>query len=349
MTLVPDGSADNEVGLASDNGGFIAIMDVAEATSTTTSQSVAGGEESAEETGEIVGEVTEAAFADQELEVIGGFRVHRLASLFPLIVGEEFDELVEGIRVAGTVAAVEFNDGLLIDGRNRVRAVEELRGRGVEIELPTVEWQPTGDETVEGHIFSVNVHRRHLTDDQRAALGIDLLPIIRRSRKERQAATRFGQRGAVALISSPPGEDTAAKRTSREKDAASTVGQFAAMCNIGTHDARQAVALVKGVESGEISSSEIVAVATGKKRLRDVVPSKRSSGKAKPTSKKSSRHAVEALFEVVSVEDDEPAVTEQEVHRRWEKFKRSFAIADHRELRRLLMKKLRAEQQEFDQ
>jgi hypothetical protein len=349
MTLVPDGSADNEVGLASDSGGFIAIMDVAETTGATTSQSVAGGEESAEETGETVGEMTDAAFADQELEVIAGYRVHPAASLLPLIVGKQFDDFVEAAARAGRLHPAETNNGLLIDGRNRLRVQEELRRRGIEIEVPVVEWQPTGDETVSEHIWSVNGNRRHQTDDQRAANALQFLPFIRRERQERQEATRFGKGRPAEQISSPPDKPASAERTSREKDAASTVGKFAALANIGMHGARQAIALARGVESGEISSSEIVAVATGKKRLRDVVPSKRSSAKAKPTSKKSSRPAVEALFEVVSVEDDEPAVTEQEVHRRWEKFKRPFAVVDHRELRRLLIKKLRAEQQEFDQ
>ena len=83
MTLVPDGSVDNEVGLASDNGGLIAIMNVVETTAATTSQSVAGGEESAEEAREMAGGSTDATVADQELEVIGGYRVHRLASRVP--------------------------------------------------------------------------------------------------------------------------------------------------------------------------------------------------------------------------------------------------------------------------
>jgi hypothetical protein len=349
MTLMPEGAAAREGGLGTTEGGQIAVVNAAKTSDATRSQQAVGGEAPADEIGEAAGAESVASPPDTELEVIGGFRVHPLASRFPLIVGKEFDELVEGVRIAGTVAAVELNEGLLIDGRNRVRAVEELRRRGVEIELPTVEWQPTGDETVEGHIFSVNVHRRHLTDDQKAALGIHFLPIIRRSRQKRQAATRFGQGRPAAQICSPPGESVSTERTSRDKDAASTVGQLAAMCNIGMHKARQAVAIADRVEAGEISSIEIVAVATGSKRLRDIVPSKRSSGNGKTASKNSCRPAVETLFDVVSVEDDAPVVTEEEVHRRWERFKQPFAVADHRELRRLLMKKLRAEQQEFDQ
>ena len=49
--------------------------------------------------------------------------------------GREFADLVEAVQRSGTVAAVEFLDRLLIDGRDRVRAVDELRRQGIDIEL----------------------------------------------------------------------------------------------------------------------------------------------------------------------------------------------------------------------
>ncbi len=285
---------------------------------------------------------------DPEFEVIGGFTVHPLASRFPLIVGKEFDDLVEAAARAGRLQAVETHRGFLIDGRNRLRVREALRERGMEIALPVVEWEPSGDETVEEHIWSMNANRRHLTDDQRAAIGISFLPFIRRSCAERQAASRFGQRGPVEEVSSPPEEDPDAglRRPNRDKDAASSVGQFAAMCNIGLHKARQAVAIADGVEAGEISSVEIVAITTGARRLRDVAPTKRSSGGTKTTKKEASRPEAELIFDATP---DSPAPTEQEIRERWERFKWPFAVGDHREVRRLLKQIISEEQRELDQ
>lgn len=283
------------------------------------------------------------------LEVIGGFKVHPMASKFPLLVGKEFDEFVQAIACAGTLAPVETNEGLLIDGRNRVRAVEELRRRGIEIALPIVEWTPTNRETVELHIYLLNVHRRHLTDDQRAALAIEFLPFICDICQERQAATRFGQGRPVAQIASPPGEPVPAKRTNRDKDAASSVGRFAALCKIGLHKARQAAALAKGIEAGEISGEELVAVTTGVKRLRDVVPDKRASTKKKATAAEISLPDPSQILDAVPDMVDEPAPTEQEVRERWERLKRPFAISDHREVRRLLRQIIVEEQRRFDQ
>jgi hypothetical protein len=282
------------------------------------------------------------------LEIIAGYRVHPLASRFPLIVGQEFEDLVEAAARAGRLYPVETHKGLLIDGRNRLRVQEELHRRGIVIEVPVIEWEPTGDETVEEHIWSVNANRRHQTADQLAAIGIAFLPFIRRRCQERQAATRFGQREAAAQISSPPGALAAAERTSREKDAVSTVGQFAAMCNIGLHKARQAVALAEGVEAGKISSVEIIAVATGAKRLRDVAPTKRSLGSRKTAKKNSTHHETKLIVDAELVEVNAPAPTEPEIRERWERLKRSFAIADHRELRRLLKQIIVEEQRQFD-
>ena len=368
MTLVPDGSADNEVGLSSDNDGLIAVMNVAAKADASPSRPTADGKGVADESGEVTCVSTDAAFAVQELEVIGGFKVHPLASRFELIVGKEFDDLVEAVRRAGTVAAVEFHEGLLIDGRNRVRAVEELRRQGVEIELPTTEWQPKGDETLAEHIYSVNVNRRHLTADQRVAHAIEFLPIIRQSRQERQAATRFGAdgRNTVAQNSSPPdGPADKPRRTSQEKDAASTVGQLATLCSVTLHKARQGIAFDKALRDGTLGPADFDAVVQGDKLLRNVTPARKSAAGTQSSSRKTARAAVDAMFtnevdyddndevivdaiDVVDEWEEAPDVTVDEISRRWERFKGHFAVADHGELRKKLAKIIADEQRAFD-
>jgi hypothetical protein len=296
-----------------------------------------------------------------ELEVVGGFRVHPAASRFPLLTGKDFEELVESIRHTGVAVAVELHDGLLIDGRNRVRAVEELRRQGVTVALPQVRWQPVGDETLEEYLYAKNVNRRHLTDDQRAALAAQFVPGIRKSREERQAATRFGNKGAApaAQESAPPAVGSAGSpRSSREKDAASTVGQVAALAKISRHKAMQAVALADGVAAGKIPAAELQGVVAGSSRLRDAVRPIKPAGTKKSAARLPARPAAELIFDtalgapaaelIVDVVPDEPDVTEEEVRRRWAKFKEPFAITDHRQLRTLVKKLIAEEQREFD-
>jgi hypothetical protein len=244
--------------------------------------------------------------------------------------------------------AVELHDGLLIDGRNRVRAVEELRRQGITVDLPQLQWQPVGDETVEEHIYATNVARRHLTDDQRAALAAQFVPGIRKCREERQAATRFGNkaRASAAQESAPPAAGSAGtSRSSRDKDAASTVGQIATLAKISRHKAIQAVALADGVASGEIAAADLQGVVEGSTRLRDAVRATKPARTKKSQSRSPDRPAAELIFDTVF---DAPTVTEAEVRRRWEKFKLPFAITEHRELRTLVKKLITEEQREFD-
>lgn len=287
--------------------------------------------------------------ADQgkQLEVVAGYKVHPLASKFPLIVGQEFEDFVESAARAGRLYPVETNDGLLIEGRNRLRVQEELRRRGIEIEVPVIEWEPTGEETVEEHIWAVNAHRRHLTDDQRVALARAFLPSIQAARQARQEASRFGRNGAdAAAVMSPPPDGPADKphRTSAEKDAASTAGGLAALANVSNYKAGQAISLFKAVDNGEADESAIDAVIAGAKRLRDAVPRRKAGGRNRPEPQAQDESDSEVL-----IPEANPIACEAEVRRRWEEQKAEFAIADHRELRRLFMEVIREEQREFDQ
>ena len=83
------------------------------------------------------------------------------------LTGEAFREFVEDIRVNGQREPVVLDsDGRLIDGRNRARACQVL---GIDVR----ETRYTGDDA-EAWIISHNVHRRHLTESQRAMVAAKL-------------------------------------------------------------------------------------------------------------------------------------------------------------------------------
>lgn len=90
-------------------------------------------------------------------------QVHPAAELFPLMTGTAFDEFMEDIRDNGLREPVVFTpDGQLLDGRNRWRACKKL---GDEPPRRTEHAEPWA------YVISTNVHRRHLTDSQRAMIG----------------------------------------------------------------------------------------------------------------------------------------------------------------------------------
>jgi hypothetical protein len=92
---------------------------------------------------------------------------HPIASLFPLMQGEQLDELVKDVRANGLIHPIIKLDGQILDGRNRYRAC--LRG-GVE---PVFGTFPGGDPVA--FVISANIHRRHLTLKQKRELIAKLL------------------------------------------------------------------------------------------------------------------------------------------------------------------------------
>lgn len=88
---------------------------------------------------------------------------HPLADVFPLIHGQEFVELKQDIKAHGVREPIWLLDGQILDGRNRFRAAQEV---GVTPEYKNYE----GDDPL-SFVVSLNLHRRHLTESQRAMVA----------------------------------------------------------------------------------------------------------------------------------------------------------------------------------
>ncbi|SEG58987.1 MT-A70 family methyltransferase [Bosea lathyri] len=112
---------------------------------------------------------------------------HPLANLFPLIEGVAFDDLTADVRANGLrekiVLIMDGDDILILDGRNRYRAgcaagviapgAFEHPGGGHL--LPQFRWfLPEYDGTPLSFVLSRNLHRRHLSESQRAMVAARL-------------------------------------------------------------------------------------------------------------------------------------------------------------------------------
>ena len=131
------------------------------------------------------------------MEILGR-KVHPVAEMFPLMEGQEFEDLVEDIRKNGLLRAIvdHPDDGSIVDGRNRGRACEAA---GVEPRFET--WDGKGD--VVEFVISLNVRRRHLNESQRAMAAARLMPQIETS--DRGTATcanlrRYGRSQKAATL-----------------------------------------------------------------------------------------------------------------------------------------------------
>ncbi len=105
--------------------------------------------------------------------------VHPVAEMFPLLSKDELQELADDIKQNGLLQRIVLQGDTILDGRNRVTA---CRLAGVEPQYT----QYGGDSPV-SFIIASNLHRRHLTRNQKIALGIELEPHFAAEAKKRQA------------------------------------------------------------------------------------------------------------------------------------------------------------------
>lgn len=100
---------------------------------------------------------------------------HELANRFPLIEGEDFQKLIDDIDANGMQAPIILFEGKILDGRNRYRAACEIAKQRNEPEQYFYFCEDYNGGAPEAMSISLNVHRRHLTESQRAMLGVDLI------------------------------------------------------------------------------------------------------------------------------------------------------------------------------
>lgn len=142
---------------------------------------------------------TGAPFVDAET---GEMRVHPAADLFPMVGPEELSTLADDIKERGLLEPLWIYDDpdlgvVLLDGRNRFRACSQAE---VEPTFRTYE----GDDPI-GFVLSLNLHRRHLTTGQRAAVANDALPLYEAAALRRKAEA--GASSAPGRASTSQGHD----------------------------------------------------------------------------------------------------------------------------------------------
>lgn len=90
------------------------------------------------------------------------YELHPLCTLFPRLSGPEFDALRDDIKENGLRQPIVLHEGMILDGGNRYRACVDA---GIE---------PTFKQFVGGNlvsfVLSANLHRRHMTASQQAAI-----------------------------------------------------------------------------------------------------------------------------------------------------------------------------------
>ncbi|EPT4224794.1 MULTISPECIES: ParB/RepB/Spo0J family partition protein [Pseudomonas] len=198
---------------------------------------------------------------------------HDYAQLFPLIIGDDYEALLEDIDTNGQRAPIVLHEGKILDGRNRYRVCKDLL-----IEPQTEEY--TGDDAL-GYVLSLNLYRRQLTVAQRALIAAELSSL----------------RGSSAItvdLEKAAGQELEAAKMAIE-EAAKVLGisprSVSSACKVVRDGAQE---LLDAVKSGEVSVSAAEQVAKlgkeaqqelcsrGPKAIRKAAKDMREEGRSKP-------------------------------------------------------------------
>lgn len=165
--------------------------------------------------------------------------LHPLCTLFPRVTGAEFEALKGDIKANGLRQPIVLHEGLILDGGNRYRACIEA---GVKPKFAKFD----GDNLV-SFVLSANLHRRHMTAGQQAAIVASA-----QDWAKAQPASRPKKECNVAPL------DTAATRAAES-------GASLRTQKMADKVAKASPELSKQVAHGEISLPKAVAKVEGKK------------------------------------------------------------------------------------
>lgn len=129
---------------------------------------------------------------------------HPLAELFPMLPDQEIRELADDIVTYGQRVPIVLLDGMVLDGRNRLAAC-----RFAEVE-PTFE-DYAGDDPL-GFVLSLNLHRRHMSESQRAMVAAKLVDWDRGINQATAGSANLPTREAARRLSISERAVIAAKR-----------------------------------------------------------------------------------------------------------------------------------------
>lgn len=106
---------------------------------------------------------------------------HPAAELFPMMSADELGSLADDIAANGLLEPIIIFHGQILDGRNRFAACKLA-----DVEPQFIEMADTAVFSPTLYVLSRNLHRRHLTVSQRAAIAAETVPLLQEEAKKRQ-------------------------------------------------------------------------------------------------------------------------------------------------------------------
>lgn len=177
--------------------------------------------------------------------------IHPVADVFPRMSPAEFGALRDDIKANGQLEPIWTWRGQVIDGRHRAQACEQLG-------IGTLSREYEGDEaSLVGFVVSLNLHRRHLSESQRAMVAAKLATMQQGARTDIASIDAMSQTQAAELLNvSRPSVQrarTVLDRGAPELVAAIERGEVSvsAAATAATLSAEEQCEIVAEIEAGE--------------------------------------------------------------------------------------------------
>lgn len=167
-------------------------------------------------------------------------KFHPLADIFPLLEGPKLHELARDIAENGLREPIQLHEGKILDGRNRYLAWTQVLGR----KSPPKSEQYEGSDPL-AFVVSLNLHRRHLNESQRAMVAARIANMGRGRPEENPSIEGIKQPDAAKLLNVGKASVERAKAVQREAADESKSEQHR----------KAAASLTKMVESGDLAVS----------------------------------------------------------------------------------------------
>ena len=180
--------------------------------------------------------------------MIVSLEFHDIANSYPLMEGQEFDDLCKDIAEKGLLESIWLYEGKILDGRNRYKAAIEAGVEPVIVEF-------SGDDPLE-FVVHANSNRRDLGIGQRAAIGIKIQKYWNEKGKENMSTGGAKYQGLSNLINP----------VNAQKEAAKAVGVSTGTMAIVSKLEREEPELFEQVASGKLTPHKAQKKAKERKR-----------------------------------------------------------------------------------
>lgn len=193
---------------------------------------------------------------------------HPAAELFPMMSDAELNDLARDIKAHGQHKTIVVLNGQILDGRNRYEA---CRRAGVQPQVMEVNAAQFPSPTQ--WVLSENLHRRHLTADQRALIAHEASALFAKEAKERQRAAGGDRKSLHAPDRLPPrgGKRSAERAPTAAAQAAATAGVSARSVERARRVQQAKPELLEKVRAGELTLKQAEKTVAKEERLKEVL------------------------------------------------------------------------------